>query len=149
MASAENTLIRTRKFMSNRLLSRKQMILDVFHPGRSVLSKKEIRDRLAKKYKTTPDVVFPFGFRTKFGGGKSSGFVNVYDSLDHAKKFEPKYRLIREKQDEENSRCGQGNWYREKEEEEGLTLEQNFAKSYMLVHFCHHPLLQNSPPFLS
>nr|AFM74218.1 40S ribosomal protein S24 [Spirometra erinaceieuropaei] len=95
MASAENTLIRTRKFMSNRLLSRKQMILDVFHPGRSVLSKKEIQDRLAKKYKTTPDVVFPFGFRTKFGGGKSSGFVNVYDSLDHAKKFEPKYRLIR------------------------------------------------------
>ncbi|VDK30532.1 unnamed protein product [Dibothriocephalus latus] len=95
MASAENTLIRTRKFMSNRLLSRKQMILDVFHPGRSVISKKEIRDRLAKKYKTTPDVVFPFGFRTKFGGGKSSGFVNVYDSLDYAKKFEPNYRLIR------------------------------------------------------
>uniref|UniRef100_A0A0X3PPY9 40S ribosomal protein S24 n=2 Tax=Schistocephalus solidus TaxID=70667 RepID=A0A0X3PPY9_SCHSO len=95
MASAENTLIRTRKFMSNRLLARKQMILDVFHPGRSVISKKEIRDRLAKKFKTTPDVVFPFGFRTKFGGGKSSGFVNVYDSLDHAKKFEPKYRLVR------------------------------------------------------
>ncbi|VDD74952.1 unnamed protein product [Mesocestoides corti] len=92
---SENVLIRTRKFMSNRLLSRKQMILDVFHPGRPVLSKKEIRERLAKKYKTTPDVVFAFGFRTKFGGGKSSGFVNVYDSLDHAKRYEPKFRLAR------------------------------------------------------
>lgn len=81
--------------MSNRLLSRKQMVLDVFHPGLPVLSKKEIRERLAKKYKTTPDVVFAFGFRTKFGGGKSSGFVNVYDSLDYAKRYEPKFRQAR------------------------------------------------------
>ncbi|VDK44586.1 unnamed protein product [Taenia asiatica] len=91
----DNVLIRTRKFMSNRLLSRKQMILDIFHPGQPVLSKKEIRERLAKKYKTTPDVVFAFGFRTKFGGGKSSGFVNVYDSLDYAKRYEPKFRQAR------------------------------------------------------
>ncbi|KAL5966101.1 40S ribosomal protein S24 [Taenia solium] len=81
--------------MSNRLLFRKQMILDIFHPGQPVLSKKEIRERLAKKYKTTPDVVFAFGFRTKFGGGKSSGFVNVYDSLDYAKRYEPKFRQAR------------------------------------------------------
>lgn len=31
----------------------------------------------------------------QFGGGKSTGFGLVYDSLDAAKKFEPKYRLIR------------------------------------------------------
>ena len=36
-----------------------------------------------------------FGFRTVFGGGKSTGFALVYDSLDAAKKFEPKYRLAR------------------------------------------------------
>ncbi|KAL7056640.1 hypothetical protein AAHC03_020821 [Spirometra sp. Aus1] len=47
------------------------------------------------KFKTTSDVVFAFGFRTKFGGGKSSGFVNVYDSVDFAIKFEPKHRLLR------------------------------------------------------
>ena len=71
------------------------MILDILHPNQPVISKKEIRERLAKKYKTTPDVVFAFGFRTKFGGGKSSGFVNVYDSLDFAKRYEPKYRQVR------------------------------------------------------
>jgi len=31
----------------------------------------------------------------QFGGGKSTGFGLVYDSIDAAKKFEPKYRLIR------------------------------------------------------
>lgn len=46
-------------------------------------------------YKTTPDVVFSFGFRTAFGGGKSTGFALIYDTLDYAKKIEPKYRLVR------------------------------------------------------
>ncbi|CAG7822269.1 unnamed protein product [Allacma fusca] len=87
--------IRTRKFMTNRLLARRQMVVDVLHPGRASLPKTEIREKLAKLYKTTPDVVFVFGFRTAFGGGRSSGFALIYDSLDLAKKFEPKYRLQR------------------------------------------------------
>ena len=33
--------------------------------------------------------------RCAFGGGRSSGFVNIYDSVDALKKFEPKYRQIR------------------------------------------------------
>jgi len=31
----------------------------------------------------------------QFGGGKSTGFGLIYDNLDSAKKFEPKYRLVR------------------------------------------------------
>lgn len=50
---------------------------------------------LAKMYKTTQDVVVCFGFRTDFGGGKSTGFALIYDSLDFLKKNEPKYRLVR------------------------------------------------------
>nr|ABX75377.1 40S ribosomal protein S24 [Lycosa singoriensis] len=87
--------LRTKKFMSNRLLCRKQMVVDVTHPGKGSVPKTEIREKLAKIYKTTPDVIFCFGFRTQFGGGKSSGFALIYDTLDYAKKFEPKYRLIR------------------------------------------------------
>lgn len=49
-------------------------------------------------YKTTPDVVFVFGFKTQFGGGKTTGFGMIYDSLDYAKKNEPKYRLQRVRQ---------------------------------------------------
>lgn len=88
--------IRTRKFKSNRLLSRRQMVVDVIHPERASLSKKEIREKVAQLYKTTPDLVFCFGFNTNFGGGKSTGFALIYDSLDFAKKFEPRYRLTRQ-----------------------------------------------------
>lgn len=36
-----------------------------------------------------------FGFRTQYGGGKSTGFALIYDSKDALKKFEPHYRLVR------------------------------------------------------
>jgi len=88
--------IRTRKFKSNRLLCRRQMVVDVLHPDRASLSKKDIRDKVAQLYKTTPDLVFCFGFNTNFGGGKSTGFALIYDTLDFAKKFEPRYRLTRQ-----------------------------------------------------
>lgn len=81
--------------MTNRLLCRKQMVCDVLHPGLASVSKKDIRDKLAAMYKVTSDVVFVFGFRTNFGGGKSTGFALVYDTLDYAKKYEPKHRLAR------------------------------------------------------
>jgi len=87
--------IRTRKFMTNRLLCRKQMVCDVLHPGLPSIAKKEVREKLATMYKVTPDVVFVFGFRTNFGGSKSTGFALIYDTLDFAKKFEPKHRLAR------------------------------------------------------
>lgn len=34
-------------------------------------------------------------FSCAFGGGRSSGFVNIYESVDALKKFEPMYRQIR------------------------------------------------------
>ncbi|GJN38623.1 hypothetical protein PR202_gb27683 [Eleusine coracana subsp. coracana] len=88
--------LRTRKFMTNRLLSRKQFVLEVIHPGRANVSKAELKERLAKLYEVKdPNCIFVFKFRTHFGGGKSTGFGLIYDNLDAAKKFEPKYRLIR------------------------------------------------------
>nr|ABM55566.1 ribosomal protein S24-like protein [Maconellicoccus hirsutus] len=95
MVSNAVVTIKTRKFMTNKLLSRKQMIVDVLHPGKASVKKTEIREKLAKMFKVLPDVVFVFGFKTCFGGGKSTGFGLIYDSLDQAKKFEPKYRLQR------------------------------------------------------
>jgi len=70
-------------------------VVDILHPGRPTVPKNEVREKLAKMYKTTSDVVFCFGFRTKFGGGRTTGFALIYDNLDFAKKFEPKFRLVR------------------------------------------------------
>ncbi|KAI9352975.1 ribosomal protein S24 [Zopfochytrium polystomum] len=95
MADAASVTIRTRKFLTNRLLSRRQMVVDVIHPGRAGISHKELGEKLAKLYKSDPERIFTFGFRTQFGGGKTTGFALVYDSLDAAKKFEPKHRLLR------------------------------------------------------
>eukprot|EP00250_Pteridium_aquilinum_P005358 c15467_g1_i1 orf=197-613(+) len=96
MADLKNCTVRTRKFMTNRLLSRKQFVVDVLHPGRPNVSKAELKEKLAKLYEVRdPQSVFVFGFRTQFGGGKSTGFGLIYDNEDSAKKYEPKYRLIR------------------------------------------------------
>jgi small subunit ribosomal protein S24e len=70
-------------------------VVEVVHPGRANLSKDEIREKLSVMYKAEKDTIFVFGFRTAFGGGRSTGFGLVYDNLENAKKFEPKYRLIR------------------------------------------------------
>ena len=70
-------------------------VVDVLHPGRSNVSKSDLRDKLAQMYRTTADVIMCFGFRTAFGGGKSTGFALIYDNLDVVKKYEPKYRLVR------------------------------------------------------
>ena len=94
--------IRTRKYMLNRLLCRRQMVVDVLHPGKSSVSKSDIREKLAKMYSCTADRVFVFGFKTNFGGGKSTGFGLVYDTMDYAKKFEPKYRLVRQVSERES-----------------------------------------------
>lgn len=87
--------IKTRKFIRNSLLKRRQMIVDILHPGKANVSKNEISEKLAESYKADAQCVMTFGFRTDFGGGKSTGFALIYDSLDAAKQFEPKYRLAR------------------------------------------------------
>jgi small subunit ribosomal protein S24e len=64
-----------RKFLTNPLLQRKQMVTDVLHPGKATVPKTAICENLAKMYKTTPDAIFVLGFRTHFGGGKTSDFA--------------------------------------------------------------------------
>ncbi|EOD47785.1 Ribosomal protein S24e [Neofusicoccum parvum] len=94
MADSQVTL-RTRKFIRNPLLGRKQMVVDVLHPNRANVSKEELREKLAQLYKASKDQVNCFGFRTQYGGGKSTGFALIYDSNEAMKKFEPHYRLVR------------------------------------------------------
>merc|ERR1712135_130804 len=93
MAEKGAITVRTRKFMTNRLLNRKQMVVDVLRPGRATVPKTEIRDQLAKMYKTTPDVIFAFGFHTLFGGNKTIGFALIYDNMDSAKKVRAQIQI--------------------------------------------------------
>ncbi|KAF4553460.1 40S ribosomal protein S24 [Elsinoe fawcettii] len=94
MSEGQVTL-RTRKFIRNPLLGRKQMVVDVLHPNRANVSKDDLRDKLAELYKAPKDSVSVFGLRTQYGGGKTTGFALVYESTESMKKFEPRYRLVR------------------------------------------------------
>jgi ribosomal protein S24E len=76
--------------------STKQLqIVDVIHHGRPNVPKSELAERLSKMYKTDAANCVLFGFRTAFGGGKSTGFALIYDDQSALKEFEPKYRLVR------------------------------------------------------
>ena len=71
------------------------MVVDVLHPARPNVSKAELSEKLAALYKTDKARVVTFGFRTQFGGGRSTGFALIYDDEASQRKFEPRYRLVR------------------------------------------------------
>ncbi|ETW63132.1 hypothetical protein PFAG_01052 [Plasmodium falciparum Santa Lucia] len=89
--------IRVKKYMSNPLLRRKQFALEILHPNKGSVAKKEVKERLAKMYKlNNVNTIVLFGFKTLFGGGRTKGFGLIYKNVDAVKKFEKKYRLVRE-----------------------------------------------------
>merc|ERR1712093_575429 len=56
MADREQPVtLRTRKFIRNPLLGRKQMVVDILHPNRANISKDELRGKLAEMYKANKD----------------------------------------------------------------------------------------------
>merc|ERR1719444_83822 len=72
------------------------MILDVIHPNKANVSKADLKEQIAKQFSVKDDkTIFLFGFRTAFGGQKSTGFALIYDSLEEALATEPAYRLCR------------------------------------------------------
>merc|ERR1719305_2224085 len=78
------------------LLKRRQFIIDVLHPGRANVSKADLKAYVAKQFNVAdPATIVSFGFRTQFGGGRSSGFCLIYENQSYLKMFEPRYRQIR------------------------------------------------------
>ncbi|XP_035876000.1 40S ribosomal protein S24-like [Phyllostomus discolor] len=74
---------------------RKQMVIDILLPLKEQYLR-QIWGKLAKMYNITPDVIFMFGLRTHFGGGKKTGFGVTYYSLDYTEKDKPTHRLARQ-----------------------------------------------------
>lgn len=89
--------IRIRKAFDNKLLQRKQFVLDILHPGVGGVSKEQLRGKLSQINKGCDEnAIVIFGLKGVFGGGRSTAFGLIYYSVDAAKKFEPKYRLKRQ-----------------------------------------------------
>ena len=91
-----NFTIKTRKVMTNPLLNRRQMVLDVYHPEIGTVQKADLRAALATKLGVADEnTVFVFGFKTAFGGLKSTGFATVYNTVEDAYVGEPRHRLAK------------------------------------------------------
>ncbi|PHJ21421.1 40s ribosomal protein [Cystoisospora suis] len=96
MADTGAFSLRFRKLKTNPLLQRKQFGVEILHPSRGSVSKKELIEKIARQFRVSdPQSVVVFGIKTAFGGGRSSGFAMVYDNANAAKKFENRFRLVR------------------------------------------------------
>jgi small subunit ribosomal protein S24e len=87
--------IKTRRLRVNKLLARKEVLLDVYHEGKPNVSQKDLKELIANKYKWEIKNLVLFGFRTAFGGNRSTGFCLSYDNQQYLVKYEPNYRLRR------------------------------------------------------
>merc|ERR1739848_77112 len=94
----KDVVVRARKFHDNRLLSRKQCVVDIWHNNAACASRQDIAETVAGKYRADAENVVLFGFKTRFGGGRTSGFCLIYDSKDARKKYEPIHRMRRTKE---------------------------------------------------
>ena len=68
----------------------------MIHPDSANISKAEIKEKLASLFKSKVEQIAVFGVKSKFGGGSSTGFALVYDSLDARKKLDQKRLLKRD-----------------------------------------------------
>merc|ERR1711974_24744 len=76
--------------------TRKQMMVDILHPQKPCPSRATLAEKLATMFKVNDTkCISIFGFKTAFGGGKSSGFCLIYDNLGAFLKFEPRHRQKR------------------------------------------------------
>lgn len=87
--------IRTKKLRVNKLLARKELLLEVFHEGKPNVSQADLKQLICNKYKWDEKNLALFGFKTAFGGNRSVGFVLAYDNQQYMVKYEPHHRLRR------------------------------------------------------
>jgi small subunit ribosomal protein S24e len=87
--------IRARRLRINKLLARKEVLLDVFHEGKPNVSQADLKEMISGKFGADPKNVVLFGFRTAFGGHRSTGFCLIYDNQSYLVKYEPTHRLRR------------------------------------------------------
>ena len=93
---SDKFLVYSRQVINNPLLGRKQARIEIVHPDQGSISKTALREKIAAQYKVKVEQVSVWGLAFKFGGGRSTGFAAVYNSLDDRKKFDQKRSLLRD-----------------------------------------------------
>ena len=55
-------------------------MVELIHPEMANVPKAQIKAKLASILKAKEDCIAIYGLKTKFGGGRTTGFAHVYDS---------------------------------------------------------------------
>ena len=71
------------------LLARKRIKFDLEHPGSSTPSKQALKEEIAKKYGTKPELVAIRHIYTRFGLQKAKVIANIYEDEKTLKSLEP------------------------------------------------------------
>merc|ERR1712060_995260 len=80
----------------NPCFNRKQVKLELHHPGVICPSKKEARDLLAKHYKVAAkEAIIVMNVKTLYGGGKSRAEAHIYSSVDEMNLNAARFRKLR------------------------------------------------------
>jgi len=80
----------------NPLLKRKEITFEIEHTQiKGTPQRLEIRNKLAEKLKTQPELVYVKRVETKTGTMKAVGQANAYESVEQAKLIEPEYIIKR------------------------------------------------------
>ena len=90
----DKIICKFKQVKNNRLLSRVQMIVDVYHHRNQNVTKEQIREVIKNKFKKQHVVLIHV--KKLFGGGRTKGFALVYDNEEAMKKIENYRRLDRE-----------------------------------------------------
>jgi len=67
--------------------------LDVYHEGKPNVSQADLKALITTKYGWDSKNLVLYGFRTAFGGNRSTGFCLAYDNQQYLAKYEPNFRL--------------------------------------------------------
>jgi ribosomal protein S24E len=79
----------------NPILLRKEVKIEVTHNGEKTPDRFSVRKSLASLFKTDIENIYVLNMKTKTGTHKTVCDVEVYDSLETAKKIVPKHILAR------------------------------------------------------
>ena len=81
----------------NSLLHRTEVKFVVNHPKDKTPSREDVRNLIAVNLNTEKKRVILQYLHTLFGSNETKGYAKIYDSIEHAKKNEPDYILLRNK----------------------------------------------------
>merc|ERR1712138_112000 len=112
MSSKGTITIRPRKLLTNRLLQRRQMVLDGHHPSQATPDKATLTKMICEYLSKAKG--------HKADAGATTSFALVYDNKEAAMKNESNYRLARAGMAESKARTGR------KQRKEKKTREKKF-----------------------